>query len=197
MNLNEMYDIYNEKGKPLNKTMPRVLVHGMGAWHKTVHVWIVKRSLPKFTIDSWILFQQRSLKKDSHPGIWDISAAGHVDAGESCIEAAIRETQEELGLNLKTEELNYLGDCKLEYTSDNGFFIDREIQSVYVVELPELDLADLMIDPEEVSDIELRPLVEVQKMLEEQAISNIDFVSGFGVVDHREEYKMLVDYLKS
>ena len=36
--------------------------------------------------------------KDRHPGVWDSSAAGHVDAGEDYDEAALRELEEELGV---------------------------------------------------------------------------------------------------
>jgi 8-oxo-dGTP pyrophosphatase MutT (NUDIX family) len=44
------------------------------------------------------LFQRRSLAKDSSPGCWDLACSGHVDAGESYRDAAVRELAEELGL---------------------------------------------------------------------------------------------------
>ena len=39
------------------------------------------------------------MSKDTHPGTWDSSAAGHLEAGEGYDEAAARELQEELGLS--------------------------------------------------------------------------------------------------
>ena len=44
----------------------------------------------------------RNMKKDLNKGLWDTSAAGHVDAGEDYTPAAIRETQEELGINIES-----------------------------------------------------------------------------------------------
>jgi 16S rRNA (adenine1518-N6/adenine1519-N6)-dimethyltransferase len=42
--------------------------------------------------------QKRSIWKDRNPGIWDSSAAGHVDSGEDYLTAARRELREELGI---------------------------------------------------------------------------------------------------
>jgi 16S rRNA (adenine1518-N6/adenine1519-N6)-dimethyltransferase len=36
--------------------------------------------------------------KDAHPGVWDSSAAGHLDAGEDYVAAMRREFGEELGI---------------------------------------------------------------------------------------------------
>jgi predicted NUDIX family NTP pyrophosphohydrolase len=41
---------------------------------------------------------KRSLSKDINAGLWDTSAAGHVDAGEMYDVCAHRETIEELGV---------------------------------------------------------------------------------------------------
>jgi 16S rRNA (adenine1518-N6/adenine1519-N6)-dimethyltransferase len=45
-----------------------------------------------------LLLQRRSRLKDAHPGVWDSSVAGHLDAGEGYREAAIREMEEEMGI---------------------------------------------------------------------------------------------------
>lgn len=45
-----------------------------------------------------ILLQLRTKKKETFPDYWDISAAGHVDAGEDYLVAAKRELKEELGI---------------------------------------------------------------------------------------------------
>src|SRR5678815_4713060 len=43
--------------------------------------------------------------KDRHPGVWDSSAAGHVDAGDSYGHTARRELLEELGIGAETTEI--------------------------------------------------------------------------------------------
>src|SRR6185437_16639970 len=38
--------------------------------------------------------------KDRQPGVWDSSCSGHVDSGETYDETAVRELQEEIGLDV-------------------------------------------------------------------------------------------------
>jgi isopentenyldiphosphate isomerase len=45
-----------------------------------------------------LFIQKRSMIKDNEPGLWDSSAAGHVDSGEDYLDCAIRELGEELGV---------------------------------------------------------------------------------------------------
>ena len=54
--------------------------------------------------------QKRSRLKDRHPGVWDSSAAGHLNAGEGYLETAIRELEEELGV--ASEELQEIAAIK-------------------------------------------------------------------------------------
>lgn len=46
-----------------------------------------------------LCLQRRAETKDVYPGRWDLSATGHVQAGESREEAARRELKEELGID--------------------------------------------------------------------------------------------------
>ena len=45
-----------------------------------------------------LYLQRRSKHKNSYPGLWDVSASGHVRAGEAREDAARRELYEELGV---------------------------------------------------------------------------------------------------
>ena len=63
-----------------------------------------------------LLVQKRSLDKELFPGRWDNSAAGHVDAGETYEQAALRELHEELGL--EGIELQKIGDYYVDVTDD-------------------------------------------------------------------------------
>ena len=95
----ELLDYFNENMKLLG-VATREEVHQKGYWHKTFHCWIIWQKNNK----NYILFQKRSLLKDNSPGKFDISAAGHVLAGET-IEDGSRELQEELGIDFKYEDL--------------------------------------------------------------------------------------------
>jgi isopentenyl-diphosphate delta-isomerase type 1 len=52
-----------------------------------------------FDASGRLLLQKRSANKDWMAGYWDLSSTGHVKAGESYAQAAIRELGEELGVH--------------------------------------------------------------------------------------------------
>lgn len=69
----------------------------------TVHIWVWRKS----STGAEVLIQKRSPSKAVKPGMFDISAAGHVDEGETSIAAAIRETQEEIGLVAELDKIEF------------------------------------------------------------------------------------------
>src|SRR5687768_1179087 len=89
----EIFDVVNERDEVIGQ-LARKEVHRQGLKHRAVHVLI-------FNAGGEIFLQKRSLKKDNHPGVWDSSASGHVDAGEEYDPCAIREAGEELGVRLE------------------------------------------------------------------------------------------------
>ncbi|HCX87959.1 MAG TPA: NUDIX hydrolase [Gammaproteobacteria bacterium] len=68
-------------------------IHLKGLRHRAVHVLV-------FNPRGQLFLQQRGLPKKEHPGMWDSSVAGHVDAGESYDDCCVREVEEEVGLSL-------------------------------------------------------------------------------------------------
>lgn len=56
-------------------------------------IWLWRKSVDN---EVEILLQQRSFGRSSSPGKFSISAAGHINDGESVLQAAIRETKEEI-----------------------------------------------------------------------------------------------------
>lgn len=72
-------------------TRTRGELHRLGLRHRAVHILV-------FNSRNELFLQKRSASKDINPGLWDTSAAGHVDLGESYDEAARRELSEELGV---------------------------------------------------------------------------------------------------
>ena len=94
-----------EERFPVVDEMDRILryayrskVHGDNLRHRAVHILI-------FNDAGEVYLQKRSRKKDRHPLLWDSSAAGHVSAGEGYDEAAERELEEELGINVPLEKV--------------------------------------------------------------------------------------------
>ncbi|MDD2760689.1 MAG: NUDIX domain-containing protein [Methylomonas sp.] len=70
---------------------PRYEIHAQGLRHRAVHILV-------FNDRNQLLLQKRSQSKDLNQGLWDTSAAGHVDQGETYDQCALRELREELGV---------------------------------------------------------------------------------------------------
>uniref|UniRef100_UPI003F69FC65 NUDIX hydrolase n=1 Tax=Polaribacter sp. TaxID=1920175 RepID=UPI003F69FC65 len=144
--MDEVIDILTPEGKPTGKTALKSEAHKKGWYHATVHIWL-------FTTSKKILLQKRALTKKVFPGLWDISVAGHIAAGESVLNAAKREVFEEIGLELSEEDLIKIGTRVHQVSHSNGI-IDNEHHYVFIAELKK-PLSELKIQKEEVAAIQL------------------------------------------
>lgn len=127
METEEQFDIYNENGKWIG-TAPRSEVHACGYWHKSFHCWLIRDTEE----GRKLLFQKRVSSKDTFPSCYDITAAGHLSAGET-VEDASRELEEELGLIVPYSKLTPLLEIKdALYGEVHGVpFKDLEFTSVF------------------------------------------------------------------
>ena len=89
----ELVDLYDENRIPLGKTAGRYSRKGIGEYRTVVHICICNHK-------GQLLIQRRSMQKAACPGLWDVSAAGAVDAGETSRQGAERECREELGITV-------------------------------------------------------------------------------------------------
>jgi len=104
----ELFDIVDENDQPLGVTAPRDQVHkDLKEWHRVTGIWFLNSN-------NQLLCQQRSFKKDVHPGEWQLTFGGHVKAGETYQQNIVLEVHEELGLQIKEDQLIYLGKTKNE-----------------------------------------------------------------------------------
>lgn len=141
-----MIDILTPEGKKTGKACLKSVAHRKGLYHATVHVWF-------YTKDSKVLLQKRSARKKTYPNRWDVSVAGHVHAGETVEDAALREVAEEIGLKIEKEALQKIAVRKGERSHPNGIQ-DNEFYHVFLVEFNE-NIQTLRIQEEEVDDIRL------------------------------------------
>src|SRR5258706_9314356 len=115
----EIFDVVNERDEVVGRETRRE-VHRTGLKHRAVHVFV-------FNSRGEVFLQKRSMSKDTHPGVWDSSASGHLDSGEDYDTCAVREVHEELGFRLNCAPLRVL---KIDPCEDTG----QEFVRVYKCE---------------------------------------------------------------
>ena len=102
--MKEYFDVLTENGEYTDRIETRDECHSKGLWHKAVAVFIINSK-------NQVLLQKRSANKKLWPNLWDISAGGHVFAGEFGFQAIIRENKEELRNRYKKRRTNFYWCC--------------------------------------------------------------------------------------
>lgn len=180
----ELFDILNEDGTKTGIVRERGVAHRDGSLHGTVHMWFIRPN-EKSGFD--LLLQKRSSTKDSNPGCYDISSAGHMEAGSEPLPSALREIREELGLSLSEEDLEYVGLHPAGFSAVfyGKPFRDRELSHVYICR-KEIREEDLHLQKEEVEAVRWMDFAEC-----------LEGVRTFSI-DHciyEDELLMLASYL--
>ncbi|WP_404353863.1 NUDIX domain-containing protein [Exiguobacterium aurantiacum] len=131
----------------------RADVHRDGDWHETFHCWMMDHDR--------LLLQLRSDTKADFPALFDITAAGHLTAGET-VRDGVREIQEELGLELTLDQLTPLG--VFEDVIETDTFLDREFAHTYVYAY---DGEAFMLDETEVADVVSVEITALHALIDE------------------------------
>lgn len=142
----EFLNLIDSEARLTSEAKPRSLVHRDGELHPAVHIWIIKRK----DMGIYVLLQKRSHEKVINPDCYDVSAAGHVAQGEEFRSTAVRETAEELGINIHGSRLELIGLHKNSYAKDN--IRDNELRAIYLCR-EEVDTDKLVLQSAEVSDV--------------------------------------------
>ena len=165
--MDEYIDICDAHGNLTGQSELKSIIHQKGYYHHTAHVWF-------YTNRGEILLSQRSSKKIICPLMWDVSVAGHVDAGEAIKDAAIRETKEEIGLTISKSDLQEIGVSKCFQTYKNGI-IDNEFHNTFIAEL-KVPLSQLTPQKEEVETLKLIPFDIFRSLIDTVGDNNNHFI---------------------
>lgn len=163
----EMFDIVDENGEPTGETVERILAHSQGIRHRTSHVWLLRKRQGR----TEILLQKRSGDKDSFPGCYDISSAGHIPAGVDYVSSALRELKEELGEEAAPEELIYCGTRYIRYmeTFYGKPFRDNQVSKVYLL-WRDKEAEDFVLQQEEIEKVKWFDFFECMELVKNNAI---------------------------
>jgi isopentenyldiphosphate isomerase len=140
----ELVDVFDELGRHRG-VLDRSVAHAEGWWHQVFHLLIVARR----PAGASVILQRRASAKSTFPGLLDLSATGHLAAGERPIDG-LRELREELGIELDPESLVRLGVRRLVDETVEG--TNREFCNVYLA-LDHRALSDYQPDPAEVDGV--------------------------------------------
>ncbi|WP_425075154.1 NUDIX hydrolase [Psychroserpens sp. S379A] len=166
--MDELIDIVDTNGIPTGIAVPKSEIHSKGHLHNTAHIWC-------FTSEGFILLQQRAASKTICPLLWDVSVAGHIDAGETIEQAAIREAKEEIGLSIKANQLQKIGVFECFQSYPNGI-IDNEFHHTFIAQI-DSNIKDLTPQKEEVESLKFVSLSEFKTLLNNSE-NNMHFVSS-------------------
>ena len=152
----ELLEILDENGKETGEKIGFIELHKKSLWHKCAHVWI-------FNSDGYVLLQKRS--QDVHfPGLLDISAAGHITAGDTAEETALKEMHEELGIKADKSDLKYIGIKKTIDKNLSTQSLDKEINHIFFLRFNG-DLANLKLSESEIESIKVMNLDEFESAI--------------------------------
>jgi isopentenyldiphosphate isomerase len=123
----ELWQGYEEDGEPITAFGIPMRSAAKGALHGSAHLWIYRVKNGQLQV----LLQKRSASSKTWPNYYDTSAAGHINFRETPLTAALRETKEELGIEVvpETARLLFLHRQELRYVPRR--IIENEFQWVY------------------------------------------------------------------
>mgnify|MGYP005819742511 FL=1 len=141
--MEEKIDVLNELGEFTGKVATRDECHKKGLWHRAVYAFIIDQK-------GNVLLQKRSANKKMWPNMWDVTAGGHVDSNEFGRQALIREVKEELGIDIKDDDIKYLIGSTSINKKEN--IIDKHYNECYLI-TKEIDISEIDLQKEEVSEV--------------------------------------------
>ncbi|PIW65771.1 MAG: hypothetical protein COW12_00085, partial [Candidatus Omnitrophica bacterium CG12_big_fil_rev_8_21_14_0_65_45_16] len=153
-----LLDILDENRAPTGRQAMKKEIHQNGWWHQVAHIYL-------FDQHGRILLQKRSSQETESADKFQVAVSGHVDAGETPLEATLREGAEEVGITFNQNRLIPISkplEIKREYPLETGF--NREFVTVYayVVTDEELEAIRQGYNLNEISELELIPMEDFE-----------------------------------
>lgn len=153
----EMVDVVDEEGSRTGEQVEKRTAQKEGLWHLTVHVWV-------YTPQGEVLVQKRRDDKPIFPGKLDASVGGHLQAGETPTRACVRETKEEIGLDITEEDLQFVKRRRATFHPQPGW-TTNEVNEVFTLRY-DGDKQSLKKQDEEVDELFFMSFEALERRLE-------------------------------
>jgi len=160
----EIFPIVDENGDVI-ANLPRKLCHnGSKPLHPVVHLHIINSK-------NELLLQKRRHDKDIQPGKWDTSVGGHIQYEENVIEALIRESKEEAGIDIDSEKVIFIK--KYIHESD----VEKELVYTYIYRSD----GRIVFQESEIEKVDFFDKIGIERLiLEEKTTPN--FIKEFNIL---------------
>lgn len=145
----ELFDLYDSERNKTGQTMERGTPISEGCYRMVVHVCV-------FGSNGKMLIQRRQPFKRSWSGMWDLTVGGSSVSGDTSLAAAIRETSEEIGVQLAPYELKRVLTIQTESIFDDIYIVQKD-----------LDETALTLQYEEVEQVKWADIAEIKSMIKE------------------------------
>lgn len=162
----ELWDIYDKYRKKTGKTHQKGIKTTVGEYHLAVRVWIVNSK-------NELLIQRRQFNSRTWPGMWECAASGSAILGDTSKETAIKETKEEIGLDIEGDILEPIFTVKFKNGFDDNYLLRREV-----------DIKGLTLEDEEVVDAKWASMDEIREMVSKEKFIPFPFLNRiFQIID--------------
>ncbi len=152
----EIIDLYNSKREKINKTCLRTEEPEKGEYKLSVHVWFLNSK-------GELLIQKRNKNLKRNPDKWAFTG-GVVDSEETSLEGAIRETKEELGIDINRNKIELL----LSFKREHGFV------DVWLIK-DDFNINELTLQKSEVSECKWVSIKELKYLIDsEQFVKSVE-----------------------
>ena len=110
-----------------------------------------------------MILQKRKSNKATYAGVWSITG-GHVLSGETNEDAIIREIKEELNIEIKKDEINFVTKYRSKKVKDD--IINNKFFSIYNIKIRENQLNKIKIQEDEIEEVKLFSIKEIEKIID-------------------------------
>lgn len=155
--MSEILDVVNDRDEVIGQA-ERDEVHRTGLVCRLAYVCF-------YTANREVILQKRSDTKKNDPGKLTTTVSGHVSSGQDYLEAAIRETVEEAGVEVEASDLMPMGVVRADYVQ--GTYLSNAMRGMFAYKYNG-DVADLKVEEVDGAGFVSLTIEELEKQLDEE-----------------------------